>query len=339
MKKSLLATLLLGVFSYSEMALAGSSVTMYGVVDAAVDYSNGAEADGAVTKLTSSNESGSRLGFKGTEDLGNGLNAFFVLEGGFNLQDGTSAQGERLWGRQSFVGLGGAFGAVAMGRQNTAMYDAHGIVDPFMNSGAGDINILFGRGAGFAVRDFRMDNAISYKTPDMSGFNATVQYGFGEVAGATAAQSQAGALLNYQNGPITAVYSYQYGNNADDLVNSDTFKNHFLGGVYNFGAFKLHAAIDRTTQGDDFKTQSYLLGATVPFGNHVFFGGYSYRSDKVQDHDNASQVGIGYNYFLSKRTNLYAIYVRTMNNELSKASTTVAGNSVNRVQLGMRHFF
>eukprot|EP01040_Poterioochromonas_malhamensis_P026971 gene26971-34042_t len=106
MKKSLLALSLLSAFG---VASAQSSVTMYGVVDAGITYDNGPSA-GTVTKLESGIESGSRLGFRGTEDLGSGLKALFVLEQGFDIDTGRSGQGGRLFGRQAWVGLNSEYG-------------------------------------------------------------------------------------------------------------------------------------------------------------------------------------------------------------------------------------
>ncbi len=110
-------------------AFAQSNVTVYGLVDASIaNEKNGGTL--AATRLDSGSQSGSRLGFKGTEDLGNGLKANFVLEAGFNLDDGTSAQGA-LFGRQAYVGLSGDFGAFNLGRQKAPMYDVMDKLDPF----------------------------------------------------------------------------------------------------------------------------------------------------------------------------------------------------------------
>lgn len=333
------------------VASAQSNFTVYGVADAGVVYENG-HSGGSVTKIQSGLESGSRLGFKGTEDLGNGLRALFVLEQGMSIDNGTSTQGGRLAGRQAFVGLGSDFGTVTMGRQYTPVYNAYGVVDPFGNNTAGDINTLFGQDADFLSRDFRMDNAIIYNTPsNLGGFNASAAYGFGEQPGSLSMQRQIGFSLGYAspaNGPINVIYAYHLANNENlefdadgnsSLIDLGTFKTHFLGGTYNFNVIKVHAAFERTTHGDDHKTQSYLVGATVPLGIHSVFADYTYRDNKVTDNANASQFAIGYNHTLSKRTNLYSILAYTKNDSNSKVNTDVAGKTVTRVQLGIRHIF
>jgi predicted porin len=327
----------------------GTNVTLYGVGDAGVVYNNGS-SEGATVRLDSGIESGSRLGVKGVEDLSNGMRALFVLEQGFGLDSGASTQGGRVFGRQAWVGLDSNFGTVTLGRQYTPIYNAYGIIDPFGNNTAGDINTLFGQDDEFLSRDFRMDNTITYKTPaHLGGFNASLAYGFGEQAGNSAMQRQMGVSMGYVNGPVTAIYAYHQANNenlefdADTgdvaLIDLGTFHSHFLGAVYDARAWKLHAAWDQTAQGDHFKTQSYLIGATLPIGKDSLFGDVIYRDNKEVDHANATQLAIGYNFTLSKRTNLYSIFAHTKNDRNSMASTDIAGKSVTRVQVGMRHIF
>ena len=116
MKKSLLALAVLGAFAGA--ASAQTNVTVYGLVDAGIQRTD-TDNSGARWGLDSGLQSGNRLGFKGSEDLGGGLSAIFTLESGFNLDDGTQAQGGRLFGRQAWVGLNGGFGTVKFGRQYT----------------------------------------------------------------------------------------------------------------------------------------------------------------------------------------------------------------------------
>ena len=133
MKKSLIA---LAVLAASGAAMAQSSVTLYGVADAGVTYLNGADNWSGVT---SGNNLTSRLGFRGVEDLGGGLKANFVIEGGFNLDNGDGASGYAgakagegfQFKRRSTVGLSGGFGEVRMGRELTAAYNATARYDPF----------------------------------------------------------------------------------------------------------------------------------------------------------------------------------------------------------------
>ena len=139
MKKSLIA---LAVLAASGAAMAQSSVTLYGVDDAGVTYLNGNDNWSGVT---SGNNLTSRLGFRGVEDLGGGLKANFVIEGGFNLDNGDGASGYAgakagegfQFKRRSTVGLSGGFGEVRMGRELTAAYNATARYDVFGSVGIG----------------------------------------------------------------------------------------------------------------------------------------------------------------------------------------------------------
>ena len=135
MKKSLLALAVLGAFAGA--ASAQSSITIYGIADAGIVAESGNPA-GSVTKLTSGVSAGSRLGFRGTEDLGGGLAAIFALETGILLDTGGNAQGQvfanqngLVFGRQDYVGLTGGFGAVTAGRQYNPYFITVNTVDPF----------------------------------------------------------------------------------------------------------------------------------------------------------------------------------------------------------------
>ena len=338
MKKSLLALSLLSAFG---VASAQSSVTMYGIVDAGITYDNGSSA-GTVTKLESGIESGSRLGFRGTEDLGSGLKALFVLEQGFDIDTGKSGQGGRLFGRQAWVGLNSEYGQVSAGRQYTPIFNAYGVVDPFGKGTSGDIYTLFGRASDFLSEYKRMDNSVVYTTPSsLGGFNAAVAYSFGEVAGDEKKQAQAGLSLGYNNGPLSVVYAYHKANNAlaKPPASTETYQAHLVGGTYDFKVVKLHAAAEQVKHGDNHKTESYLLGATVPVGQHSLFADYTYRNDKMNDDSNSDQFAIGYNHNLSKRTNLYTILAYTTNDPKAKINVDVYGKSYKSVQLGIRHVF
>lgn len=352
MKKTLLAISLLGTFGIASAQ--SSNVTVYGTVDAGVASTHGADPAGTVTSLESGQQSYSRLGFKGTEDLGGGLKALFDLEAGFELNTGASGltgigsnvpadQNNNLFSSQAYVGLGGNFGSVKLGRQFSPLYQAYGSIDPFVNGFAANINNFFGTDVNNVSNYQRMSNAAIYETPDnLYGFKGSVAYSFGGVAGDTSAQSQVGASLGYLNGPLTISYAYHEANNEQNGVpgaSTDTFKTNFLGAAYDFGVVKAHLAFDQNEQGDTFKTQDYLAGLTVPFGAHAVFADYTHKDNKLVDNADADQYAIGYTYNLSKRTNFYAAYTYVKNQENSLIDTEVAGNSVGTVQLGVRHSF
>lgn len=315
------------------------TMTIYGIVDAGVVYDNSKSA-GSTISLKSGNESSSRLGFKGMENLGGNLRALYVLEAGVLLNTGEPDQAGRLFGRQAFVGLSGSAGTLTMGRQYSPIYSAYGIIDPFANNSAGDINTLFGADSNFLGSHKRMDNAVLYATPaQKNGFNATAAYGFGGQAGDTSALSQAGLSVGYFNGDTKILYAYHEANHDTTTSAGETYQSHFLGMTCDFNTVKAHIAADRTTQGSDFTTQSYLIGATIPLGRHALFGDFIYRENKLLADANSGQYALGYNYTLSKRTNLYTIGSYLKNDENSKTKTNEYGKTVTTIQIGIRSVF
>ncbi|GAB7522798.1 hypothetical protein PBS_17820 [Paraburkholderia sp. 2C] len=123
MKRGLYFIACSGMFA-AQIAHAQSSVTLYGLLDAGLQYTNNVGSGGSLFRQTSGNINGSRFGMRGNEDLGGGLGAIFVLEGGFNINNGKSAQDGRLFGRQAFVGLSSKeYGTVSLGRQYDALTD------------------------------------------------------------------------------------------------------------------------------------------------------------------------------------------------------------------------
>ena len=353
MKKTLLAISLSSCFGFA--AADSSNITVYGTVDAGVASVNGASEHGAITDVASGQQSYSRLGFRGSEDLGDDLRAIFVLEQGFSLSNGQSdVTGDpttrvpgQLFNSQSYVGLSGNFGAIKVGRQFSPLVEAYGTIDPFANGFAANINQFFGTDALNGSYYQRMNSAVNYSTPEFAGFRAELAYGFGGEAGSTSAQSQFGASLRYIYGPLNLTYAYHHANNEgrkglaldfpDFLATS--FKTQFLGAAYDFGPVKLHAALDQNQQGDVYKTQDYLIGLTVPFGANAVFADYTHKKAKWHAHADADQYAVGFTHQLSKRTNLYAALTAVKNEEFSLVDTEVPGNTVTALQLGVRHSF
>ena len=295
---------------------------------------NGIDQNGAGT---------SAINFRAQEDLGGGMKALFVLEQGISIDNGTSSAG-RTFGRQAFVGLSGVPGTLTMGRQYTPLDNAYGVVDPFGNNTAGDIKNIFGKDADFQTRDFRMDNAVVYMTPaNLGGFNASAAYSFGEQAGDVHAQSQTGFSVGYAGGPLNLVYAWHEANIDQPPVYTPAYRSQFVGGTYDFSVLKLHAAISQTSESGMHKIQSYLIGATVPLGKHALVADYIYRENKLLADANVAQVALGYNYVISKRTNLYVVLARTANDRYSAENTPPDnpqyGKSVQKYQMGIRHVF
>ncbi len=337
MKKSLLALAVLGAFAGA--ASAQTNVTVYGLVDAGISHENGIQS---VTKLATGVQSGNRLGFKGSEDLGGGLKANFQLENGFNLDTGTQRQGA-LFGRQAWVGLSGGFGSVSLGRQYDPLFIALDTIDPFGTGLSGATTNLMGFGAS---GDVRVNNSINYTTNNLGGFSATALYGLGEVAGANANNRTYALSGTYANGPVTAVLAYSNNNNA---TNTNTTKEWLLGGTYNFGVATAHLGYEseKNDTGSDYR--DWMVGVSAPVGAGTVLASFINKDDRsAANNRGAKQYALGYTYALSKRTNLYTSYAHIKNDAgatwvvgdaSSGGNAVAAGNNSNAFAVGIRHKF
>lgn len=361
MKKSLLALAVLGAFAGA--ASAQTNVTIYGVVDAGIAFDNGGAAAGKTWKLQSGQQNGSRIGFKGTEDLGGGLSASFTLENGFATDDGTlgnsPAGTNRLFGRQAWVGLNGGFGSVKLGRQYTPLYNSALAVDPFGLNLSGNLQKAFGYGLYNVDPLSRADNTISYTTVNLSGFTGSATYSFGEQAGNFSANNNFGAGLSYANGPINAQLAYNKvhsagltltGNLAAEATTAlgagattPDVRTWFLGGTYDFGVAKLHAAYGDTkveTAATSTKDRNYMLGVSAPVGAAGRVLASWIRNDlKDISSGKSDQYAIGYTHALSKRTSLYTSAGYTKNDDRVRLNAATLGDSDRNFQVGVTHLF
>ncbi len=340
MKKSLLALAVLGAFSGA--AFAQTSVTVYGLVDAGLVRETGGAA-GAVTKLTSGVKNGSRWGLKGTEDLGGGLAANFLLEGGFHTDTGALGQGGLIFGRQAYVGLSGGFGSVNFGRQYAPIFSALDSVDPF---GTG----LAGASTHLMSNPVRMNNTVKYSTANLGGFTGSVAYGFGEVAGDTAASRQFGLSLGYANGPVGVTLAHHNTNNPTDTVKG---KLTLVGGTYDFGMVKAYLAYQTEKNAIVISPSSakwdaasdardILVGVSAPVGAGTILASYIRKNDRTAANQDADQIAIGYVHALSKRTNVYTSYARISNDNgavYTVGNATEAGSGNKAFNVGVQHKF
>jgi predicted porin len=335
MKKSLLALAVLGAFA--GVASAQTNVTVYGLVDAGITYESGGAA-GNVWKMATGVKNGSRLGFKGTEDLGGGLNAHFQLENGFDADTGALRQGGRLFGRQGYVGLGGTFGSVDLGRQYTPFFVALDTVDPFDTGLTGSSTNLMNPGT------VRTDNAIQYSSMNMGGFTANVLYGLGEKAGNTSLNSTTDLSLNYANGPIGVYGAYDY----QKLTPTNRQKLALLGGTYDFSVVKAYLAYETEKDDGAMDYRDWMVGVTVPLGNGTVIASYINKKDRSGANLGGKQYALGYTYAMSKRTTLYTSYGHIDNDAngtnfvgdaSSGGSVPAAGRNSNAVTFGVGHKF
>jgi predicted porin len=341
-------------------AWAQSNVTVYGVVDAGLSFEHGAKA-GPITKVTGGAESGSRIGFKGTEDLGGGNSALFLLESGIQADTGVSGQGGVLFGRQAFVGLGSTtYGTVTLGRQYAPHYLAAVFADPFTSGTSADeknlINAVSNGG--------RMDNSVKYASAVFHGLSAELVYAAGEVAGNAAAGSARGFVVAYSGGPLAVRLAYHDKSNDTATTSLASARNSLLAATYTFSVAKLYAAYG-VNQGPLSSTlrnannpfgyarapaaatvtrdsTDSLLGLSVPLGAHTLLASWIHKNDKEAANQDADQFGLGYRYNLSRRTDVYTIYARMLNKNgasYTLGNAAEGGSGDRAINVGMRTTF
>ena len=340
MKKTLVAIAALAAVG---AASAQSSVTLYGRIDASLGSvkteTNGVTVADPGAQIRSGGHTGSRWGLKGSEDLGGGLKANFVLEQGFNIDDGT-ASSARQFHRQAYVGLSGGFGSLNIGRQYDVTDKMYGMYDPFGYSGYSAMGYAFNvgcttGGSGDCVG--RQDNTVMYTTPSMGGFSVAAMWAPGEDKTAVASAGRVyGIMANYSNGPIAAGLGWQSNKAAGGQARTDTN----FGASYDLGVAKLYLQLEngknKNTVGTG-KDSGYGLGAVVPVGPASLTVGYATEKQKiagtkVSDSKAFSLLG---KYDLSKRTYVYAAYRRGETDPVGAANTT----KVTKYGLGLVHNF
>jgi general bacterial porin, GBP family len=329
-------------------AFAQSNVTIYGVADV---YYGRASADGAKTTnvINSGGLSGSRLGFKGTEALGNGLSALFVLEYGLNMDDKAGLVGTgSAPARQQLVGLTGGFGTVVAGSAQTAGYDFACANNPVAGSALDAYHKVGSRAILSCGQDGRASNAFAYISPNFAG--ATIAYNHARVTeNATAAATGKDAYANligasYANGPIgvNAVWSKVSMANTDA---SDDVQELGIGGSYDLKVVKLMAQYQTyDNKAVDNKNNKIGIAAAIPVGPAGAVA-VQYARSKIKEtvaEDDPKSYTIAYTHGLSKRTTAYAGYNRVTNasaGTYASVLTPTAGGKSSVLAAGVRHTF
>jgi predicted porin len=279
---------LLGVAFYmmSAPALAQSSVNLYGGISLALT-----KATGTSTALNTTGF-GNYIGFKGSEDLGGGLSAYFDMRSNFKSDTGAMA-GTVLWDEKTFVGLKGNFGSVQVGRFLNAY-------DDISFKAFGD-TVASERGLAYSGMD---DNTIGYYSPVFSGFSFAATTSLKE--GNPLNGKVSAFNVKYANGPIVAALAHESASNKPNTMHNSTL----VGGSYDFGVAKLLADYAKASnvtvivggKGAGINESNLRMGVSVPVGAGAFKAAFTKARNSTFDR----QVGIGYWYNLSKRTFLFA---------------------------------
>jgi predicted porin len=327
--------------SAAFLALAGaasaqSNVTVFGVVDLGLQRLK----SGSSTRTLESPDglTSSRLGFRGTEDLGGGLSAGFHLEGALSADDGTA--GGFNFRRRSTVSLAHkSAGEIRLGRDYTPTFWALSTFSPFGTNGvghAGEIAYGFGGRSSTAPTIVRSDNAVSYFLPKLGGVYGQLMHGMNESA---ATGKFTGVRIGYAAGPVDVAGAVSDTVNA---ANGDKFRVWNIGASYNFGVAKVMGFYHVSKQ-DVRKQSNYLIGTVVPLGQGEFKASYVHADVDNSDND-ASKVALGYVYHLSKRTALYTAAARINNKgkavfAIASSPAVQPGKSSSGYEVGVRHSF
>lgn len=341
MKKTLIALAVLG--SIAGVAQAQSAVTIYGKIDQGVrNLSNsntkstlGTGVNGvdrnADYETQLAQRAVSRVGFKGAEDLGNGLSAIFQLEARFNVDDGTKFS-DKAFHAQSNVGLKGNFGTVRLGRIYNPVDGIAIAMDPFGQDGIGAMQTN-------ALTKTRQDNSIRFDSANYSGFGVQAIYSLKEIDSVTTtavppvtydANDGFGVAATYNNGPITAAAGWNRVTNSND---SDYWS---LGGGYAFGPAKvtaLYEDADIKTGATAVSQKNALIGLAYNIGAGTINASYGQLKTEVAANSTTDKkLALGYTHNLSKRTSLYGNVART---DWGTANV----DTTNGVEVGVTHNF
>ena len=359
MMKKVLAVALASAFAAPAFADT-ANVNVYGAFRGSVDF---VDADGAEnrTRVTSNN---SRIGFKGSEDLGGGLSAIWQWEYAFQLdqqgsawpQSNNTLQGSNSH-RNTFVGLSSkSLGSLTLGTQESPLKTSTGPLAVFGDTLA-DYRSVFTR------LSTRSDNSVMYTSPSMSGLTVRAMYGARNEAGLASADDSSmwAASLVYSNGPLYATLAYEANDDVGTLTTTtfattNTQNDACRAGVgYTFGNTKLGVAYESNDAKSAAGTKSndgsaWYVSVAHKMGNITLAAAYADRDETVSGANNgAKQWTAGATYSLSKRTSLYGLYTKLSNdaagtNNIGQGTgiasvTTVTGGDASGFSIGVTHSF
>ncbi|PRC94996.1 porin [Solimicrobium silvestre] len=335
----LLLTTVLG--ACSGQVKAQSNVTLYGRVDAEVNYqsnqntgridSNGVAITGSQWSAPGNEWGTSFFGFKGAEDLGGGMKALFTLESGFATGNGVVNGGSALWSRRAFVGLSGDYGTLKLGRDLTLPSDIVWSLDPTGQQAMGTATLAKGRNWP------QTSNQVQYITPDMNGFSAVGMYGFGEVAGSTQDSSSNGIELGYNKDglELKVMYDVAYDPSGQLSTLFQYSKELTAGGTLTLDKWKLFAGCQTqsapdmlASYGNPDKATQFWLGANYKITPALTLIPAAFHVNLNQSTGSANLIMLGANYSLSKRTLLFASIGSLHNSALTSFAIEVGNSAV-----------
>ena len=340
-------TIALAVVSLS--AQAQSSVQLTGTIDS---YAGSMKLVGQerVASVGSGGLTTSWWGVKGVEDLGGGLKADFNITGFFRADTGTPGRfdADPFFSRDANVGLAGSFGRVSLGRGLAPNFLPTVLTNPFGDSFTVSPLVLhanmttsaWGADSLTTASNTGWSNQILYSTPSFGGLKANVHYQFGEqTSSGNKGKKNVGLNLMYSGGPLslTAFYERAQINNPVSLAVMPTKSNWMLGGSYDFSVAKLYATYGQAKiSAQDRENTTYSLGLDIPVsGTPGTFKAAAARTKSEVGNVSGTRttVSLGYDHFLSKRTDIYAVAM------YDRVSMDIPNKSGTSALVGIRHRF
>jgi predicted porin len=361
-----------GLSIVGSQAHAQNSMTLYGIVDTGIQYVHNNNGQSTQIALTSGNDLGTRLGFKGEEDLGGNLKAIFRLENGYDSTNGGLQQGNRMFGRQAFVGLSGdTWGTITAGRQYDPLID---LVQPLQGDffkSPGDIDN--------SDNSIRINNSVKWTSPVWSHLQFDALYSFGGIPGSVGSGQTYSAAAGYTTGAFgvaagflhidngNTILSTRATSSADSLFNSSVNDAYASASSVNITRVAANYTIGSVVLGGYYSFSEYVPDASSTFShaekynNVQIYGqwiispsihtqiGYDYMRSSGDSSAKQNQLTLNFDYFASKRTDLYAAlsYAHASGTNGEGAAQAVIGstdiNSGARSQAlivaGIRHAF
>lgn len=324
-------------------AMAQSSVTLYGNIDTSMAYYRTGNEN--TVRMNSGSLWGSRLGMRGSEDIGDGYQIIFKLEQSIDSNNGQAGNPAEAFGREAWVGLSGDFGKVEIGEIQTPTYvPTAGYYDAFalvtMASGFNN----------FQLESVRQNNAIMYSSPSFHGVTGQVMVGLRDTTMTpTSGLNNYDFALEYNQGPWKLATSYQSVENSTDSSTLNTF---FGGGSYGFGRWRAYVGYNHATQTNG-TVNNNVFGASLLYNltaNTSLAAGYAWvHSAGFTAPGTADEFSAQVRTFLSKRTEIYASLAKLRNRgktAFTLNGATVAGvpaahpgADVGGAEIGILHYF
>ncbi|WP_321936315.1 porin [Paraburkholderia sp. J8-2] len=377
MKRTFMTVPAVALITVASQAHAQNSVTLYGIIDTSIQYVHNSGGQSTAISLVSGNQSGSRWGLKGKEDLGGGLSTIFKLENGFDSTSGALGQGGRMFGRQAYVGLQDtSWGTLTLGRQYDPLVDLVQPVQPDEYLGGfftspGDIDN--------ADNSVRVNNAVKWASPTWGGFNLSAMYSFGGVAGSVGSGQTYSGAFSYATGPVTLAAGYFHIDNGNatlstrsttsaDSLFSSSVNNAYasarsiniaraggnyvigsvtLGGYYSFSQYNPDAS-STFKQAEKYNNAAVyaVWNVTPEFQTQI---GYNYTKSSGDSSATRHQVALAADYLVSKRTDIYGVvaYAHAAGTDgLGQAQAVIGSSDIDAgkssqalVTVGLRHKF